>query len=91
MGCNEANEKNYPTLLCFFETENEEQKNYCIKLKDNFQHEKAIRFEIKSTPGVKFAIKFKYKGKVYDIQSSYDNSDDTMKQSLQRMYQILDS
>ena len=91
MGCNESNEKNYPTLLCFFEAENEIQKNYCLKIKDNFQHEKSIKFEIKSTPGVNFAIKFKYRGKVHDIQNTFDNSDEAMNQSLEKMYKLLDS
>ena len=31
MGCNETKNVDYPTLMCFFETGNEEQKNYvCI-------------------------------------------------------------
>ena len=62
MGCNEAKEQNYPLMLCFFIPGNEDQKNYCLSLKDNFKHEKPIRFEIKSMPSVPFAIKFKIKG-----------------------------
>ncbi len=90
MGCDNAKEKNYPVLLCFFETGNEEQKQYCITLKDNFKHEKAIRFEIKSSPGVEFCIKFKLNGKIHEIQSNFDSSQDTMNQSLQKMYDLLD-
>ena len=90
MGCNDAKETNYPTLLCFFETGNEEQKDYCIKVKDNFQHERAIRFEIKSSPGVNFAVKFKINGKIHDIQESFDPSDFAMNQALEKMYKILD-
>ena len=47
MGCCGGKKDKYPTLICFFETKNEEQKAYCIKLKDNFKSEKTIRFEIK--------------------------------------------
>jgi len=90
MGCDNAKEKNYPVLLCFFETGNEEQKQYCIQLKDNFRHEKAIRFEIKSSPGVEFSIKFKLNGKIHEIQSNFDSSEETMNQSLEKMYGLLD-
>ena len=89
MGC-DASKDQLPALLCFFETGNEEQKQYCLKLKDNFQHERAIRFEIKSSPGVAFAIKFKLKGKIHDIQNEFDSSEFTMNQTLEKMYKILD-
>ena len=43
MGCGGSKDENpveidaykYPVLICFFESKNEDQKNYCIKLKDN--------------------------------------------------------
>ena len=89
MGCGESKEK-LPTLLCFFETGNEEQKNYCIKLKDNFKHEKPIRFEIKSSPGVNFSIKFKIKEKLYNIESVFNDSEVQMNNSLNIMYKYLD-
>ena len=93
MGCDETKDANYSVLLCFFEVGNEEQKNYCLRLKDSFQHEKAIRFEIKSTPGVPFSIKFKLKGESEprNIQDTFDNSEQAMRDSLDKMYQILDS
>ena len=90
MGCGEAKEQNYPTLLCFFAPGDEEQKNYCLKIKDNFKHEKAIRFEIKSMSKIEFSIKFKINNKIYDIQNNYDNSEETMKQTLEKMYKLLD-
>ena len=89
MGCNDAKETNYPVLLCFFETGNEDQKQYCIKIKDNFQHERAIRFEIKSSPGVEFSVKFRLNGKLHDIQNSFDSSDNAMNQALEKMYNLL--
>ena len=87
MGCSESKDQ-YPTLLCFFELGNEEQKQYCIKLKDNFHHEKPIRFEIKSTAGVGFSIQFRVKGKVHKIQSVYNEGE--LENSLNAMYKILD-
>ena len=89
MGCNESKDQ-LPTLLCFFETGNEEQKQYCLKLKDNFRHEKPIRFEIKSSPGVTFSVQLKYKGKINKIQSVFNNNEDEMQNSLNIMYKILD-
>ena len=93
MGCDESRDTHYSVLLCFFEVGNEEQKQYCIKLKDNFQYEKSIRFEIKSTPGVPFSIKLKLKGEPEprNIQDTFDSSEQAMQESLNKMYQILDS
>ena len=87
MGCVQANEQ--ATLICFYETGNETQKAYCIKLKDNWKHEKGIKFEIKSVPQVKFAIKFKVKEKLHEIQKEFDDSEETMKETLQKAYDLL--
>ena len=87
MGCDETKEK-LPTLLCFFEMNNEQQKNYCLKLKDNFKHEKPIRFEIKSSPGVNFCVQFKIKGENHKIQTIFNEEE--MENSLQAMYKLLD-
>ena len=46
MGCDQANDKNLPTLICYFVSE--EQKDYCLKLKDSFKYEKPIKYEIRS-------------------------------------------
>ena len=87
MGCDETKDK-LPTLLCFFEMENEKQKNYCLKLKDSFKHEKPIRFEIKSSPGVNFSVQFKIKGDVHKIQTIFNEEE--LDNSLNAMYKILD-
>ena len=87
MGCTSANQT--PTLLCYFETGKEEQKNYCIKLKDNFNSEKSIKFEIKSTPETKFSIKFKVRGKVHDLQNTFDASEETLEATLNKAYELL--
>ena len=79
-----------PTLLCFYECGNEDQKAYCIKVKNSFKHRHTIKFEIKSVPGVAFSIKFKCDGKLTVIQSRYDNSEETMEDTLQKAYKILD-
>ncbi len=87
MGCVQATET--PTLICFYETGKNEQKEYCIKLKDNFKNEKTIKFEIKSVPQVNFSVKFKLNGKIHDIQTNFDDSEDTMNASLQKIYALL--
>ena len=89
MGCCGGKKDKYPTLICFFETKNEEQKAYCIKLKDNFKSEKTIRFEIKSLPNVPFKIQFKKDGKITDLQTEYSNEDEVMKGTLEKAYELL--
>jgi len=92
MGCDESKDVNYPVLLGFFEPGNEEQKAYCLKLKDNFKHEQSIRFQISSPPGVNFSIQFKVKSQPdpIKIQETFDSSDEAMNQALEKMYKILD-
>ena len=87
MGCAQATDT--PTLICFYETGKNEQKDYCIKLKDNIKNEKTIKFEIKSVPQVNFSVKFKLNGKLHDIQTNFDDSEDTMNESLQKIYALL--
>ena len=88
MGCSESKDE-YPVLICYFELGNDQQKEYCIKLKDNFRHERPIRFEIKSLPGINFSIQFKVKGETYKIQTIFN--EDEMQNSLNQMYTYLDS
>ena len=92
MGCKETKNTNkvYPTLLCFFETGNTAQASYCLKFRDNFKHEKSINYQIKSEIGMKFSIQFKIKEKIYDIQNEFDDSDETMNRSLNKINQLLD-
>ena len=87
MGCVQANEQ--ATLICFYETGNETQKAYCIKLKDNWHNEKGIKFEIKSVPQVKFAIKFKYNQKLTELQKDFNDSEETMNETLQKAYNLI--
>ena len=87
MGCSESKDA-LPVLLCFFEVGNKQQQNYCIKLKDNFRHEKSIRFEIKSLTGVGFSVQFKIKNKIHTIQNNFN--EDELDNTLNKMYQILD-
>ena len=89
MGCKESKDISYPTLLCFFETGNTAQGTYCLKIRDNFKHEKSINYQIKSEKDMKFSIKFKIKDKIHDIQTEFDDSVETMNNSLNKMYELL--
>ena len=90
MGCNEVKDADFPTLICYFEPENESQKAYCLKLKDNFHHEQSIRYEIRSTSTDPFAVKFKIKDHIYEIQTVFNDSEEEMNKALNEMYIKLD-
>ena len=90
MGCYEVknSRNNLPTLTCTFESENETQKQYCLKFKDTFTHEQTIKYDIKSFPNSTFSITFQHKGITHQIQDSFD--EDEMNNCLQKIYDILD-
>ena len=90
MGCQETKDQ-LPTLLCFYETDNNEQKNYCLKLKENYSGSKNIRYDIKPIPQIPFGIKLRINGKIIDIQKVFDNSDEAMNQALNKIYELLDN
>ena len=89
MGCQNAKDQNVPILLCTFETGNESQAAYCLKLRDNFHHEKTINYQIKSGEKMAFSVKFKIRNTIHDIQNSFDDSEITMNQTLQKIYELL--
>jgi hypothetical protein len=78
-----------PQLICFYESGNEKQKEYCNKLKDNFKHEKAINYAIKSKENVPFGIKIAYYSQNLDLQKEFDDSEDTMNETLRKAYDFL--
>ena len=87
--CCGGKEEEYPLLMCFFESKNKEQKDYCIKLKDNFKNRQSIRFEIKSRPDTPFSIKLKIKDNITEIQSHFNSSEEVMNETLQKAYELL--
>ena len=91
MGCNENNSRKYPVLLFSFENGNEEQKQYCLQIKDSFTYHKPVRFEIQSNKTSTFSVKLKIKENEYIIQENYDNSEVVMQETLDKMYKLLDS
>ena len=84
MGCQNVKDSNVPTLLCFFETGNQNQADYCIKLIDNYKQEKTINYQIKSHEKMPFVIRFKIKNTTYDIQTVLDDNETTMNQTFQK-------
>ena len=85
MGCSET--KDMPSLLFVFEPQNEQQKNYCIKLKDSLQPEKSIKFEVKSFKNSNFSIKLKIRGQEHDIENNFDENQ--LQSSIDKIYQLL--
>lgn len=86
MGCQAVEGKGkFPSLLCDYETE--EQKDYCINLKNKFQHSKLISFEINHSD--KFRISFKINDKVHVIQEELVYSNEERDKSLQKIYDLL--
>ena len=91
MGCANIKETQIITLICFYEMDNQEQKNYCIKLKENYKGSKPIKYEIKQIPQVSFGIKIRIKGKIYDIQKIFDDREETMNESLNKIYELIEN
>ena len=94
MGCKEVNDPtaNLPTLICTFEPKNQAQKQYCIKLKDNFNYPTSVKYEIRAYAGSTFNILLVIQGKNHSIQTTLNESDENeVKNNLQKIYDILNS
>ena len=94
MGCKEVNDPtaNLPTLICTVEPKNEAQKQYCIKLKDNFNYPTSVKYEIKAYAGSTFNILLAIQGNNHSIQTTLNESDENeVKNNLQKIYDILNS
>ena len=94
MGCKEVNDPtaNLPTLICTFEPKNQAQKQYCIKLKDNFNYPTSVKYEIKAYAGSTFNILLVIQGQNHSIQTTLNESDENeVKNNLQKIYDILNS
>ena len=91
MGCNEVKDptQNLPKITCIVESRNEQQKNYCLNLKEQFKPKNTVMYEIKSYPGSAFSIILTIKGQQHAIQTVYDESE--LQNSLNKMYQLLDN
>ena len=91
MGCTNLKDKQLPTLICFYETGNEMQKSYCLKLKENYKGSKPLKYEIKQIPQVSFSIKLRINGKLIEIEKIFDNREETMKETLKKIEELLQS
>ena len=91
MGCANTKDVQTPTLICFYEADNKEQKNYCLKLKENYNGNKPIKYEIKQIPQVPFGIKLRKNGKIVDIQKIFDNREEVMNETLNKIYDLVEN
>ena len=65
------------------------QKDYCIKLKNNFKHQKTIIYDIQSIPKVPFCIKIVGNEKIVDLQKQFSDNDEVMEETLKKAYDFL--
>ena len=91
MGCSEARVKDYPILIMNYEADNKEQKNYCLKFKDNYCNIYNKNYEIKSYTDTTFSIKLKIKDIIYDIQTEFNDSEEVMDQALEHISNLLNN
>ena len=90
MGCGESKNTNLPFLTCLFEFSNEEQKQFCLKLKESYSHEKSLRYEIKESKEP-FSITLKLGNKIHNIKTDFiDNSEEEIQNTLKLIYSKLD-
>ena len=91
MGCNEVKDptKNLPKITCFVESRNEQQKNYCINVKERLKPKNTVMYEIKSYPGSTFQIYLTINGKQHPIQTVYDESE--LQNTLDKLNNLLDT
>ena len=90
MGCAEVKDptQNLPTIVCTIENGNDNQKQYCINLRDNFNYPKSVKYEIKANATSTFIIMLNYNGQNHIIQDRYDENE--LQSSLQKIYDLLD-
>ena len=94
MGCNEVKDPtaNLPSLICTVEPKNENQKNFCFKLKENFNYPNSVKYEIKAYKGSTFNILLQIKGQSHSILTAFnENNDNEINSALQTIYNILDT
>ena len=76
-------------LICNFENQSEEQKTYCLKLRDNVRYPGNIGYEIKAVKDQPFSIKCAVGGKFFLLQNEKNFSLDTMRVTLAKFYKLL--
>ena len=94
MGCNEVKDPtaNLPSLICTVEPKNENQKNFCFKLKENFNYPNSVKYEIKAYQGSTFYIYLVINGQQQSILTAFnENNENEVNNALQKIYNILDS
>jgi len=79
-----------PTLMFYFESHNENQKYFCLKVRDNFKYDYSVKYEIKSTLEDTFLIQVEIGDDIYDITNEFDDSEEKMNEILDKIYEVLD-
>ena len=82
MGCGEVKDR-IAELTCEFEPQNEKQKEFCIRLKDELSKrklQKSCKYVISARAGIPFDIKLKINNKMISIKKTFDESEDNEEQ-----------
>ena len=80
-----------PKLILEFENGNEEQKAFHFKIRDNFQYEKSVGYEILSSDiNSNYSIKVKIGKNIYVISNEFKNSEEHLHKILNDIYKLLD-
>ena len=88
MGCAEAKDK-VPILFLNFEPNNDQQRQYCMKFKNECHPPYNINFVLYSRQEEPFCIKLQIRNIVHLIQAEYNDSQEEMNKALNDIYQKL--
>lgn len=88
MGCSESSDSNKPTLLLEYQSGDNSQKAYLLKLCESFKSEKKIGFKLSDLTN-KFTVKLSHNGKEFLIQDEFVDTEEKLKESLDKIYNFL--
>ena len=82
MGTSEIKRKK-PILFLNFKIDDKKQKNYCLKIIDNYHYTDYVEYAIKASIDTKFSIKLKLEDTINDIRTEFNDSEEDIKRALQ--------
>lgn len=87
-GCNSVSRHEEPQMFGSYQNGNIAQREYIKKLVNNFYHEKQVHFRfIKSD---EYHITLSYKGAVNDLETEFIGTDESLHNTLNKAYKLLD-
>ena len=77
------------SLICNFSNKENEQRKYCLKIKDNIKYPGDIGYEMKSYKEDLFSIELDIKGKKYILQNEKIYTKEMMEKTINKLYYLL--